>query len=146
MSVDPRNVIIARISSGLTDMLGAVGAHATMRDSGRSSSDFLWTDWPSSVSSEEACDLLAESLGQAGLFSSVIMEPDGDDIHIEVKGCEFSHLGDFEAADPGKRSVCFFGYGLIERSLERLTGRRFRVQLVQRDDGSDTCFEIAKAL
>lgn len=146
MPTDPRNVIIARISAGLTDMLGAVGAHATMRDSGRTTSDFLWADWPSNIGADEACDLLANSLSHAGLFSSVNMKPDGEDIHIEVKGCEFAHLGDFEAADPGKRSVCFFGYGLIERSLERLTGRRFRVQLVQREESTDTCFEIAKAL
>ncbi len=145
MSTDPRNVIIARISAGLTDMLGAVGAHATMRDSGRSSSDFLWAEWPSDLGAEEACALLADSLSHAGLFSSVSMKPEGNNILIEVRGCEFAHLGDFEQADPGKRSVCFFGYGLIERSLERLTGRRFRVQLVQRDEGTDTCFEIAKA-
>lgn len=145
MSIDPRNVIIARISSGLTDMLGAVGAHATMRDSGRASSDYLWADWPSNLGAEEACTLLADSLSHAGLFSSVVMKPHGDDIQIEVKGCEFAHLGDFEQAPHGKRSVCFFGYGLIERSLERLTGRRFRVQLVQREEATDTCFELAKA-
>jgi len=142
---DPRNVIIARISSGLTDMLGAVGAHATMRDSGRSTSAFLWADWPANLGAEEACELLADSLSHAGLFSSVVMQPDGDDIQIEVKGCEFAHLGNFENAAIGDRSVCFFGFGLIERSLERLTGRRFRVQLVQRDESIDTCFEIAKA-
>ena len=145
MPTDPRNVIIARISTGLTDMLGAVGAHATMRDSGRTTSDFLWTDWPSNLGADEACGLLAESLSKIGLFSSVSMKPEGENILIEVKGCEFAHLGDFEAADIGKRSVCFFGFGLIERSLERLTGRRFRVQLVQRDEAADTCFEIAQA-
>jgi len=145
MPSDPRNIIIARISSGLTDMLGAVGAHATMRDSGRSSSDFLWTDWPSNLSPDEACSLLSEALSHVGIFTSVELKPDGENIAIQVKGCEFAHLGNFEDAAIGSRSVCFFGFGLIERSLERLTGQRFRVSLERRDEAADTCFEIAKA-
>ena len=144
MSTDPRNVIIARISAGLTDMLGAVGAHAAMRDSGRTTSDFLWTDWPANLSADEACDLLSEALAHIGVFSAVQLKPDGDNIAIQVQGCEFSRLGNFENAAIGDRSVCFFGFGLIERSLERLTSQRFRVSLERRDEASDTCFEVAK--
>jgi hypothetical protein len=114
-----------------------------MRDSGRATSDFLWTDWPSNLGTEEACSLLSESLGRIGVFSAVELKPNGDDILIEVKGCEFAHLGNFESTPIGARSVCFFGYGLIERSLERLTDTRFRVSLESRDEASDTCFEIA---
>ena len=144
MSTDPRNIIIARISTGLTDMLGATGAHATMRDSGRSTSDFLWADWPENIGIDEACSLLSEALWHIGIFSSVDMKADGENITIQVHECEFSRLGNFENAAIGDRSVCFFGFGLIERSLERLTGKRFRVSLERRDEATNTCFEIAK--
>lgn len=144
MPTDPRNVIIARISSGLTDMLGAVGAHAAMRDSGRTTSDFLWAEWPSNLSPDEACSLLSAALAHIGIFNAVELKPDGENISIQVSGCEFSRLGDFENAAIGDRSVCFFGFGLIERSLERLTGQRFRVSLERRDEATDTCFEVAK--
>jgi predicted hydrocarbon binding protein len=102
-----------------------------------------FTDWPSNLGADEACSLLSESLGRIGVFSAVELKPNGDNIQIEVKGCEFSRLGDFENTAVGDRSVCFFGFGLIERSLERLTGKHFRVTLEHRDEAADTCFEVA---
>lgn len=143
MSIDPRNIIIAKISGGLSDMLGPVGAHAAMRSSGAATSEFLWPDWPSSLAPEEACDLLSESLKKIGVFDDVRMRVDGDLIYIEVKGCEFSRLGNFEASPVGERSVCFFGFGLIEKSLKRLTGKAYRIALEHRDEAQDVCFEIA---
>lgn len=143
MSIDPRNIIIAKISGGLSDMLGAVGAHAAMRSSGASTSEFLWPDWPDALAPEEACDLLSESLKNVGIFDNVRMRVDGELIRIEVKGCEFSHLGNFESSPIGERSVCFFGFGLIEKSLKRLTGKAYRIALERRDDVQDVCFETA---
>lgn len=143
MSTDPRNIIIAKISGGMSDMLGAVGAHAAMRSSGAASSGDLWPDWPSGLAAEEACSLLSESLRHVGIFEDISMRTDGDVIHIEVKGCEFSRLGDYESAPIGDRSVCFFGFGLIEKSLKRLTGKAYRIALDHRDDVQDVCFEIA---
>ncbi|HER20209.1 MAG TPA: hypothetical protein ENO14_04085 [Chromatiales bacterium] len=143
MPTDPRNIIIAKISTGLTDMLGAVGAHATMRNTGHSSSGQLWPDWPSGLTAGEACPLLADSLKRIGMFQDVRLQPEGDVIRIEVRGCEFAHLGDFEATPIGERSVCFFGFGLIEKSLARLTGNAYRVSLERRDEASDSCVEVA---
>ncbi len=143
MSTDPRNIIIAKISGGMSDMLGAVGAHAAMRSSGAASSADLWPDWPSGLAVEEACSLLSASLKQVGIFEDVHMYADGELVRIEVRGCEFSRLGDYEASTVGERSVCFFGFGLIEKSLKRLTGKAYRITLDHRDDAQDVCFEIA---
>ena len=144
MSIDPRNVVIARISTGITDMLGAVGARATMRDAGRNSSDYIWTDWPSNLSPDEACGLLSEALTKVGIFTAVEMKPDGENLAIKINGCEFSRLGNFDSAAIGERSVCFFGFGLIERSLQRLTGQQFRVSLERHEASTGTCFEVAQ--
>ena len=145
MSVDPRNVVIARISAGLSDMLGDVGARSSMRASGRASSDYLWEAWPEHLAPEEACDLLSEALGKIGMFQTVRLKPANDgNVAIEIQGCEFSRMGTIEAAPVGERSICFFGFGLIERSLERLTGQKFRITLDHHDASSGTCFEIAQ--
>ncbi len=144
MSVDPRNVILARISSGLSDMLGRLGAHAAMRDMGSHSSAELWPDWPSNLPPAEACDLLSEALSTIGMFEKVELQPDGESVAIHVKGCEFNRMGQVESHPVGQRAICFFGFGLIEKSLERLVGRRFRVELLHHDAAADTCHEIAR--
>ncbi|MBV0934395.1 hypothetical protein [Marinobacterium weihaiense] len=144
MSVDPRNVILARISTGLSEMLGQMGAHATMRDMGSHSSSELWPDWPQQLPPAEACSLLADALSNIGTFDKVNMEPEGDSVKIRIKGCEFNHLGQVESSPVGQRSICFFGFGLIEKSLERLTGNQYRVELLHHDTAEDTCHEIAR--
>ena len=144
MSTDPRNIIIAKISGGMSDMLGAVGAHAAMRSSGANSSEDLWPDWPSNLALDEALSLLKDSLEHVGIFQQVDLSAhDNNTIRLEVKGCEFSRLGNYEASPVGDRSVCFFGFGLIEKSLKRLTGKAYRVALDHRDEALDVCFEIA---
>ncbi|GAA0683025.1 hypothetical protein GCM10009104_05070 [Marinobacterium maritimum] len=65
-------------------------------------------------------------------------------MQIRIKGCEFNHLGQVESSPVGQRSICFFGFGLIEKSLERLTGRQFRVELLHHDADEDCCHEIAR--
>lgn len=144
MSIDPRNVILARISTGLTEMLGRMGAHATMRDMGTHSSEELWPQWPDNLTAEDACDLLGDALSNIGTFDQVDMKPEGDAVAIRIKGCEFNHLGQVEASPVGQRSICFFGFGLIEKSLERLTGNQYRVELIHHDAETDTCKEIAR--
>ncbi|MBA4502732.1 hypothetical protein [Marinobacterium marinum] len=144
MSVDPRNVILARISTGLSDMLGRMGAHATMRDMGTHSSLELWPDWPQDLATEEACILLGDALSSIGTFEQVTLEPEGEHIKIHIRGCEFNHLGKVESAPVGQRSICFFGFGLIEKSLERLTGHQYRVELLHHKAAEDTCHEIAR--
>ena len=143
MSTDPRNVILARISTGLSEMLGSMGAHATMRDMGTHSSAELWPDWPTDVPEEEACSLLQEALSNIGIFRKVEMTPDGDKVDILIHECEFNKLGQIESHPVGERAICFFGFGLIEKSLERLTGKQYRVELKHHDAASDTCHEIA---
>ncbi|MBV0934408.1 hypothetical protein [Marinobacterium weihaiense] len=144
MSVDPRNVILARISTGLSDMLGQMGAHATMRDMGTHSSHELWPDWPENQNIDDACTLLSDALSRIGTFDSVNLTPAGENIRIDIKGCEFNRLGKIEANPVGERSICFFGFGLIEKSLERLTGHHYRVELVHHNAEQDTCEEIAR--
>jgi len=144
MSVDPRNVILARISTGLTEMLGRLGAHATMRDMGTHSSKELWPDWPENLPPADACNLLSDALSNIGTFEKVEMAPEGESVKITIKGCEFNHLGQVEASPVGQRSICFFGFGLIEKSLERLTGNQYRVELIHHDAEQDTCHEIAR--
>jgi len=143
MSIDPRNVILARISTGLSDMLGSMGAHATMRDMGTHSSTELWPDWPSNLPLDEACSLLQEALSNIGMFKKVTMIPDGDQVKIQINGCEFNKLGQIESHPVGQRAICFFGFGLIEKSLERLTGELYRVELQHHDAETDTCHEVA---
>lgn len=144
MTVDPRNVILARISYGLSEMLGQMGAHATMRDMGTHSSAELWPDWPANLNINDACTLLSDALSHIGTFDSVNLAAEGDSIRINIKGCEFNRLGKIEANPVGERSICFFGFGLIEKSLERLTGNQYRVELVHHNAEQDTCEEIAR--
>lgn len=144
MPVDPRNIILARISTGLSEMLGQMGAHATMRDMGTHSSAELWPDWPANLNITEACTLLSDALSHIGTFDSVNLAPAGDNIRINIKGCEFNRLGKIEANPVGERSICFFGFGLIEKSLGRLTGNQYRVELVHHNTEQDTCEEIAR--
>lgn len=143
MSTDPRNIILARISTGLSEMLGSMGAHATMRDMGTHSSAELWPDWPTNVPEDEACALLQEALSNIGIFRKVEMSPEGDRVNILIHGCEFNQLGQIESHPVGERAICFFGFGLIEKSLERLTGKQYRVELKAHDADNDTCHEVA---
>ena len=62
---------------------------------------------------------------------------------IQFKQCFFASLSKESGQPVGQQPICHFGFGLVEETFKRLTGMRAKVELVRRDDGSETCFETA---
>ncbi|MEN8208910.1 MAG: hypothetical protein ABFR50_06640 [Candidatus Fermentibacteria bacterium] len=142
--MDNKDLIIAEISSTITSVLGS-SASAVMRKAGLQASRRIWPDLPSGKSVKEAGEIMAKGISDLGGFGDFNLVP-GDDPNsgvIEFKKCAFSAFVESSGQPCGKQAICYFGFGLVEETFFRLTGIRAKVELVNRDDGTEICFETA---
>ncbi len=141
--MDPRDVVIGEIQTSLSSLLGASAA-AVMRRAGMNASRKIWPELPSDKSPEEAGAIMAEGVKKLGAFGEfAVVGMDGDVAKIEFKNCYFASLTSDSGQPCGQQPICYFGFGLVEETYQRLTGVRAKVELTKRDDGTHTCFETA---
>ncbi len=141
--MDNKDIIIGEIQTAVSKLLGT-GAAAVMRQAGISASTKIWPDLPTGKTPEEAGEIMAEgvkAIGGWGEFS--ISEVVEGVAKIRFKQCPFAGLSKESGQPVGQQPICYFGFGLVEETFRRLTGIRAKVELVRRDDGTETCFETA---
>ena len=141
---DNKDVIIGEISSAISKLLGTSAA-AVMRTAGASASHRIWPELPAGVSVEEAGNIMHQGVEQLGGFGDFrITGQEGEVVTIEFKGCFFATLRSTSGRECGEQSICYFGFGLVEETFKRLTGRIGKVELTRREDSSGTCFEVLR--
>ncbi|MCK5034631.1 MAG: hypothetical protein KAS73_01975 [Candidatus Sabulitectum sp.] len=143
MANDPKDVIIGEIQNIVSKMLGG-SAGALMRRAGMNASYKIWPELPPDKSIMEAGEIMkkgVQGLGGFGEFS--IVADDHGVAKIEFVGCYFASLTKDSGKPCGQQPICYFGFGLVEETFKRLTGLTTKVELVDRADGQEICFETA---
>ena len=140
---DTKDKILVEIQKAITHILGNSSA-ALMRKAGTSASCEIWPELPSGKTIKEAGEIMKhgiDSLGDFGEFS-IIAENEGV-VSIEFKNCYFARFTEKSGKPCGQQPICFFGFGLVEETFKRLTGIQTKVELMNREDGTEVCFETA---
>ncbi len=143
MSSDPKDIIIGEIQNIVSKMMGN-SAGALMRRAGMNASYKIWPELPTGKTIMEAGELMQEGVKGLGGFGDFSIVGDEDGIaKIEFKGCYFASLTEGSGKSCGQQPICFFGFGLVEETFKRITGIQTKVELINRDDNTTTCFETA---
>lgn len=141
--MDSKDIIIGQIQSAVSKLLGT-GAAAVMRQAGISASAKIWPDLPSGKTPEEAGAIMTQGVKDLGGWGEFSISGVEDGVaKIQFKQCFFASLSRESGQPVGQQPICHFGFGLVEETFKRLTGIKAKVELVRRDDGSETCFETA---
>ncbi len=141
---DNKDIIIGEISNAVTKLLGS-SAPAVMRTAGAAASRRLWPDLPTDVPVEQAAQIMHDGVKQLGGFGDLQIIPEGQgEARIEFKRCFFAGMREGSGKPCGEQGICYFGFGLVEETFKRLTGRVVKVELTRRDDSVDTCFEVIR--
>ena len=141
--MDPKDIIVAEISNAVTQVVGK-SAGAVFRRAGSSASQKLWPDLPSNLSAMEAGEVIRKGIKALGGFGdfSIVSEENGV-ANIEFKGCVFADYTSTTGVPVGEQVICYFGFGLVEETFRRLTGKQVKIELQKRDDGCGKCYETA---
>ena len=136
----PHKTIIACISNSVSSMLGK-GSRAAMREAGKQ----IWPELPANVGFDEAARIMHDGISQLEGFGEFMLKSRTEDggFEIEFKNCGFSKYTAKSGEPCGEQAICFFGFGLVEETLFRLTGTKYQVKLAQRDEGCNMCHEVA---
>jgi predicted hydrocarbon binding protein len=141
--MDSKDIILGEIQNAVSKLIGT-GAAAVMRQAGISASHKIWPDLPSGKSPEEAGAIMAEGVKEIGSWGEFSITGVEDGVAmIQFKQCYFAKLTAESEQPVGQQPICHFGFCLVEETFRRLTGIPARVELVRRDDGTETCFETA---
>lgn len=142
--LSPQEIIIASISNAITLMMGA-GSKITMREAGKQASTSVWPELPSNASFEEAERIMHEGIAAMQGFGDFRLTKQNEDgsYSIEFKDCAFAQFTPNSGQPCGQQAICYFGFGLVEETLYRLTGKKVQVKLIERDDACGVCHEQA---
>jgi len=141
--MDSRDIIIGEIQNAVSKLLGS-SASALMRQAGISASQKIWPDLPTGKTPEEAGEIMAQAIKDLGGFGQFALSGVEDGVaKIHFKECYFAGLTQDSGKPCGEQPICYFGFGLVEETYRRLTGITARVELIDRDDAQQTCFETA---
>lgn len=143
--MDSKDLIIGEIQNAVSRLLGD-SASAVMRRAGNSASYKLWPELPSGRTPMEAGAIMSQAVKDLegwGEFS--VVEVEGDAIKIQFKNCYFAGLTEESGKPCGSQPICYFGFGLVEETIKRLTGIAVKVEMDRRDDVTGICHEIATA-
>ena len=138
--------IISSTNQSLSKLLGT-SAGAVMRQAGIIASRELFPDLPSGLSMEEAMKVVIEGVESMKDFGDIkVSEAADDSVNINFHNCFFSTIIGESGLECGKQAFCFFGFGLVEETMRRITGRKIRVIFNSRDDENSKCNETISAL
>jgi len=142
--LSPQETVIASISNAVTFMMGA-GARIPMREAGKNASSAVWPELPENASFEEAARIMHEGIAALKGFGDFKLTQENEDgsYNIEFRNCGFAQFTEQSDQPCGEQAICYFGFGLVEETLRRLTGQKVQVKLIERDDGCGICHEQA---
>ena len=141
---DPKDIIIGEISNTLSKLVGQ-SAGAVLRRAGSQASHRLWPELPSDQTIDQAGEIMRQGVEGLGGFGAFELSDDGEGgARIQFRDCFFATMTDDPAKKCGRQPICFFGFGLVEETLMRLTGIRTRVEIVRHDVETSTCHEVAR--
>lgn len=139
--MDNKEMIIGEISNAISQLLGSSAA-AVMRRAGINASRTLWPDLDTGLNPEQAAKLMHDGVGALEGFGEFNLIPDGNGGgKIQFKDCAFASFREKSGQPCGKQPICYFGFGLVEETYKRLTGKRVKVELEDRDDMNCVCHE-----
>jgi predicted hydrocarbon binding protein len=142
--LSPQETVIASISNAVTFMMGA-GSKIAMREAGKQASRAVWSSLPEKVSFEEAARIMYEGIASLEGFGEFQLTQENDDGSYEItfKDCGFAQFTTQSGQPCGEQAICYFGFGLVEETLFRMTGKKVQVKLIERDDACGVCHERA---
>lgn len=140
----PQDTVIACISNSISAMLGR-GSRAAMREAGKAASHEIWPTLPENQPFEEVARIMHDGVAALNGFGDFNLKAQHDDgsFEIEFQNCGFSQYTEQSGEACGEQPICFFGYGLVEETLRRMTGNKMQVKLINRDDTGGICQEVA---
>jgi len=142
--LSPQEIVIASISNAVTFLMGA-GSKVTMREAGKQASTSVWPNLPENASFEEAARVMHEGIASLEGFGDFKLTQENDDgsYNIEFRDCGFAQFTAQSGQPCGQQAICYFGFGLVEETLRRMTGKKVQVTLSDRDDAGGICHECA---
>jgi len=142
--LSPQETVIASINNAVTFMMGA-GSKIAMREAGKQASKSVWPSPPENASFEEAARIMHDGIAALEGFGEFNLTRENDDgsYEIEFQNCAFAQFTGQSGQPCGDQAICYFGFGLVEETLRRLTGKRVQVKLIERDDACGVCHEKA---
>jgi len=142
--LSPQETVIASINNAVTFMMGA-GSKVAMREAGKQASKSVWPTLPENASFEEAAGIMHDGIASLEGFGEFNLTGENDDgsYEIEFKNCAFSQFTGQSGQPCGDQAICYFGFGLVEETLRRLTGKKVQVKLMEREEACDVCHEKA---
>lgn len=142
-SLNPDQMVLANISNSISSMLGR-GSRATMREAGKAASNDLWPDLPEQADSTQIAKTISDAIAALDGFGECGIEPQSNgNYKIQFKNCRFAQFAEKSGEPCGQQAICYFGFGLVEETLYRMTGTKMTVTLDHRDDETGVCFETA---
>jgi len=134
---------MVEIQNAVSKIMGK-SAGALMRSAGVSASYKIWPELPSGKSVLEAGQIMKDGVDGLGDFGDFSITSEENGIaKIEFKNCYFARFTEQSGKPCGEQPICFFGFGLVEETFKRLTGIKVKVELIDRNDSTETCFETA---
>ena len=108
-------------------------------------SNELWPELPENASFDEVQKIMHEGVAAVEGFGDFNLKaPNEEGIYeIEFSNCGFAEYTNASGEACGEQPICFFGYGLVEETLRRMTGQKMQVKLLKRDDDRNSCHEVA---
>jgi predicted hydrocarbon binding protein len=141
--LSPDQTVLANISNSISSMLGR-GSRATMREAGKAASKDLWPNLPEHADPEQVAAIMQEAIAALDGFGELCIEPQADgSFKIQFKNCRFAQFTEKSGEPCGQQAICFFGFGLVEETLRRMTGTKMVVSLERRDEEAGVCYETA---
>ncbi|WP_207168635.1 hypothetical protein [Thiocystis violacea] len=142
--LSPQETVIASISNAITFMMGA-GSKIAMREAGKQASTSVWPELPSNASFEDAGRIMHDGIAALEGFGDFRLTSQNEDgsYSIEFRDCAFAQFTPHSGQPCGQQAICYFGFGLVEETLYRLTGKKVQVKLIERDEACGVCHEQA---
>lgn len=142
--LSPQETVIASINNAVTFMMGA-GSKIAMREAGKQASNALWPSLPENASFDEAGRIMHEGVAALEGFGDFKLTRQNEDgsYEIEFQNCAFAQFTTQSGQPCGEQAICYFGFGLVEETLRRLTGKKVQVKLIEHDDACGVCRERA---
>ncbi|MFH0926780.1 MAG: hypothetical protein V1872_14300 [bacterium] len=118
---------------------------AVMRKAGNNGSGIFFPNLPSNLSLVEASKKLEEGVSSLEVFGELkVAKVEGLTVKVEFCDCLISRILKDAGFECGTQAPCYFGFGLVDETLKRLTGKKCTMSFDSHDTGKKLCFESVK--
>lgn len=119
---------------------------AVMRRAGNVGSYVFFPELPTNLSLSEAAKALEKGVVSLEVFGSLkCVSVSQDKIEVEFNDCLISRIMKDAGLECGTQAPCYFGFGLVDETIKRLTGRKATMSFNKHDGDKKICFETIKS-